>query len=94
MNEFIVSLEADREKTKKMFEEERRKTNEMYQNERNETKNLVNSLLKKLEEERIESNKKHNEIVDLLKKNISAQNALSEKIDKLIGAQPKKENEK
>ena len=90
MNKFIFSLEVEREKRNKMYEEERRKTIKMFEEEKNETKNLVNFLLSELAKERIESSKKHNELVELFKENIKAQTALNEKIDKLIGSPPKK----
>ena len=92
MNKFIFSLEVERGKRNKMYEEERRKTIKMFEEKRNETKNLVNFLLSELAKERIESNKKHNELVDLLKKNIKSQNDLNEKIGKLVGTPPKKKN--
>ena len=59
----------------------------MYEEEKKERNNLVNFLLKKLTEQRIESNQKHNDFVLLLTR-------LNGNIEKLVGIQPKKKNEK
>ena len=76
MDKFIDSLKEDRKETKKMYEEEKKERN-----------NLVNFLLKKLTEQRIGSNQKHNDLVLLLTR-------LNGNIEKLVGIQPKKKNEK